>query len=63
MCLSNRTNLKSSGVSNCKNFNSKNCSKYALREVDGKNEKKSSLCTFRSKNLILIIGIIYVAIL
>ncbi|ETW41157.1 hypothetical protein PFNF135_04398 [Plasmodium falciparum NF135/5.C10] len=63
MRLSNATNIKSAGDSNCKNFSSKNSSKYSLMDVQERNEKKSSLSSFHSKQIILIFGIIYVALL
>ncbi|ETW40363.1 hypothetical protein PFNF135_05190 [Plasmodium falciparum NF135/5.C10] len=63
MRISKASNIESTGVSNCKNFNSKNCSKYSLMEVQNKNEKKRSLTSFHAKNITLIFGIIYVALL
>ncbi|CDO61715.1 glycophorin binding protein, partial [Plasmodium reichenowi] len=58
MRISKGTNIKSTGLSNCKN-----CSKYSLMEVQKENEKKRSLSAFNCKNFILIFGIIYVALL
>ncbi|EWC85826.1 glycophorin-binding protein, partial [Plasmodium falciparum NF54] len=63
MRLSKVSDIKSTGVSNYKNFNSKNSSKYSLMEVSKKNEKKNSLGAFHSKKILLIFGIIYVVLL
>ncbi|KYN94452.1 glycophorin binding protein, partial [Plasmodium reichenowi] len=63
MRLSNPTNIKSTGDSNCKNFSSKNSSKYSLMDVQKENEKKCSLSAFHCKQIVLIFGIIYVALL
>ncbi|KYN97616.1 glycophorin binding protein, partial [Plasmodium reichenowi] len=63
MRLSKVSAIKSTGVSNYKNFNSKNSSKYSLMEVEKKSEKKNSLGAFHSKKILLIFGIIYVVLL